>query len=75
MTDGRSVKDEHLVASDNVRRNFVGENVFAQYSPDFKWYYLADQVPEEVILLKIYDSEPTVEAICKFKKSEYFHIT
>ena len=28
-----------------------------KYNPDHKWYYLSNQTPEEVTLIKCYDSE------------------
>lgn len=39
-----------------MRSKYVGENLFAKYSPDYKWYYLSDQTPDEVTLLKIFDT-------------------
>jgi hypothetical protein len=54
--DGKTVKRDDLVASDNIRSKYIGENLFARYSPDYKWHYLSDQAPDEVTLLKIFDS-------------------
>ncbi len=62
VCDGRTTKESDLVAADNIRRDFVGENMFAKHNPDFRWYYLPDQGKEEVLLIKIYDSSPEVES-------------
>ncbi|KAI0764329.1 hypothetical protein BD413DRAFT_482792 [Trametes elegans] len=34
-----------------------GSTYSVRYNPDHKWYYLADQTPDEVTLIKCYDSE------------------
>jgi hypothetical protein len=60
VCDGRTIKEHDLVASDNIRRNNVGENLFARYSPNYRWHYLSNQEKDEVFLLKIYDSKPDV---------------
>lgn len=60
VCDGQTVKSDDLVASDNIRTKYIGENLFAKYSPDYRWYYLSEQEPDEVLLLKIYDSDSKV---------------
>lgn len=54
--DSTTVKKDDLVASDNIRSKYIGENLFAKYSSDYRWYYMSDQLPDEVTLLKIFDS-------------------
>ena len=34
-----------------------GSNFSVRYNPEHKWYYLSNQTPDEVILIKCYDSE------------------
>ena len=34
-----------------------GSNYSVKYNPEHKWYYLSNQTPDEVILIKCYDSE------------------
>ncbi|KAL8882646.1 MAG: hypothetical protein Q9198_000394 [Flavoplaca austrocitrina] len=58
--DGRTVKRDDLIASDNIRSKYIGENLFAKYSPDYRWHYISDQKPDEVTLLKIFDSKDGV---------------
>lgn len=38
-------------------RDRNGENYVMQHSPDHKWYYFPEITPDQVILLKTYDSE------------------
>lgn len=54
-----------LIASDFVRRKYTGETYFAQYNVDQKWFYMSNQEPDEVLMMKIYDSSNDVEAKCK----------
>ena len=35
------------------------------YRPEQKWYYLSEQGPDDVLLLKIFDSSPSVAARCE----------
>jgi len=56
------VQDKDLVECDHVRRKFKGANMYMHHSPGQKWYYFGQQQPEEVLLLKMFDSDPTVEA-------------
>ncbi|KAH9910971.1 uncharacterized protein BXZ73DRAFT_57416 [Epithele typhae] len=52
----------HLDERDLVKANFIypdrnGETYMVWYSAGHRWCYLADQTPEEVTLIKCYDSE------------------
>lgn len=40
----------------------MGETYFAKYNPDQRWYYLSDMEFDDVILVKVYDSDPEVPA-------------
>jgi len=42
------------------RHDWIGQTVSVNYSPSQKWYYLDKQTPEEVTLIKIWDSEEGV---------------
>jgi hypothetical protein len=44
--------------------------MYAHFSPEHKWYYLSQQRPHEVLLLKMFDSDPDVKA-----KSEVFTLS
>ncbi|KAK1765102.1 hypothetical protein QBC33DRAFT_181399 [Phialemonium atrogriseum] len=62
LCDSRTVKQDDLVTCDIVRRRYVGETYFAKYNPDQRWYYLSDMEFDDVILVKVYDSDPEVPA-------------
>lgn len=53
---------QDLVECDHVRRRFKGTAFYAYFNPDHKWYYLGNQTPDEVMFLKIFDSDPSVKA-------------
>ncbi|KAH8592065.1 hypothetical protein B0O99DRAFT_718249 [Bisporella sp. PMI_857] len=64
VCDGSTVDDSILVAVDHVRRDYVGEYFRLIPSAKLKWYYLSKQTKDEVLLLKMYDSSPSVKAKC-----------
>jgi len=60
--DSSSVPDGDLVECDHVRRRFKGANLYAYFGAAHKWYYLGEQRPDEVLLLKMFDSDKGVKA-------------
>lgn len=56
VCDARSVAFDDLVASDLIYPNRVGETYAVSYRPAHRWYYFSKMRPEEVLLLKCYDS-------------------
>ena len=64
ICDSRTVRPSDLIPSDLVRRRFVGESFYARFNPEHRWYYLSDQRPDEVTMLKIYDSDSQIGARC-----------
>lgn len=71
VCDSRSVDEKDLVACDIIRRRYIGETYFGLQNEAQRWAYLSEQMPDEVCLLKIYDSEPAVPARCKFSHFLY----
>jgi hypothetical protein len=57
VCDARAVRPSDLVAVDIVKREYAGETAFALPSPNYKWYYLSHQRPDEVLLFKNFDSK------------------
>jgi len=47
-----------LQPTDLIYPNRTGETYSVRYGPHQKWYYIKDQQPDDVILLKCYESEP-----------------
>jgi len=60
VAEARSVKFEELVPSDLVYPNRVGETYNVLFSPAHRWQYVRQQAPDEVLLLKCYDSRSDV---------------
>ncbi len=65
VMDASSISRADLAENDFVRKKFVGENLFAHFSSEQKWYYLGQHQPEEVMLMKMFDSDETVKASSK----------
>jgi hypothetical protein len=57
LCDARSIDASDLIASDLVYRDKVGETYAFQANPAHRWYYYPTLRPDEVLLLKIYDSQ------------------
>lgn len=65
--DSASMPDDDLIECDQVRRHFRGATMYALDNPGHRWYYLRDQRPEEVVLMKMFDSATDVKAIRRSK--------
>ncbi|MCJ1246226.1 hypothetical protein MMC30_003432 [Trapelia coarctata] len=62
LCDSRTVGYEDLVEADHITRQYAGKAMYGMYDTRHKWYYLNRQSPEEVTFIKIFDSDPDVEA-------------
>jgi hypothetical protein len=60
VAEAQSVRPEELVPSDLVYPNRVGETYNVLFSPAHRWHYIRQQAPNEVLLLKGYDSRTDV---------------
>ncbi|KAK1835679.1 hypothetical protein QBC39DRAFT_388621 [Podospora conica] len=69
VCDPSSVPPRDLAECDHVRRKFKGANMYLHFNPQHKWYYLGRQRPEEVLFLKMFDSDPAVKAQGMFPSS------
>jgi hypothetical protein len=56
LCDARSLDAEDVVPIDLVYRDRVGEILGFLYNPQHRWYYFPSMRPNEVLLLKCYDS-------------------
>jgi hypothetical protein len=56
VCDARTIHPNDLVASDLVYRDKVGEVYAFVHNPAHRWFYFPEVRPDEVILLKIFDS-------------------
>jgi hypothetical protein len=57
VCDARTVRPDQLIGSDLVYPHRVGETYSVKFSPEHQWYYIPDMVPDEILLLKCFDSE------------------
>ncbi|KAI0632423.1 hypothetical protein C8Q77DRAFT_1125635 [Trametes polyzona] len=57
VSDWRSLDEKDLVPTRLVYPDREGGVYGVRYNPNHRWYYLADQTPDEVTLIKCYDSE------------------
>lgn len=60
--DGQSVVPHDLVVFEIHYADRIGENYFAKFSPDHRWYYFPQVTRDEAILIKQWDSAGTMAA-------------
>jgi len=60
IADARSVKARDLIASDLIFRHRKGEIYTLAHDPEQRWLYIPDLPPDEAILIKCWDSDPSV---------------
>ena len=56
VTDARSVAFDDLVATDLIYPDRVGEFYTVKFNPSHRWFYAPRMTPDEVLLLKCFDS-------------------
>lgn len=57
LCDGRTAPLENLVAVDQVTRRFVGDVLYANHDPSYKWYYQSGMTQDEGVLFKSWDTD------------------
>ena len=57
LADAMTVRPEDLIATDQVFPDRVGEIYHLAYDPDQRWYYAPEMTPDEVLLIKGWDSD------------------
>lgn len=58
--DSKSVPDADLVAAEMTEDGFKGEQWVVRHNPNHKWYYKHRLTPDDVLLIKCFDSNTTV---------------
>jgi hypothetical protein len=56
MCDAQSIDPADLIPTDLVYPDKVGETYSFRHNSAHRWYYFPEQAPDEVLLLKIFDS-------------------
>ena len=58
VADYRSIDpDSDLISTRHIYADREGATFSVKYNPGHKWYYLSDQTPDEVTLIKCFDSD------------------
>ena len=60
VADYRTLPHSALVSSRHIYADREGATFAVKHDEGLKWYYLADQTPDEVTLIKCFDSEESV---------------
>jgi hypothetical protein len=60
LGDARSIARADLLPSELRFRHRTGEIYGLAHNPDQRWYYVSEQRPDEVVLIKCWDSDETV---------------
>ncbi|KHO00530.1 uncharacterized protein MAM_01308 [Metarhizium album ARSEF 1941] len=60
VADAGSVADSHLVGAEMTEDDFVGESWVVRHSPDHRWFYKHGMTPQDVLLIKCFDSDGAV---------------
>jgi hypothetical protein len=58
--DARSIAPDDLIASDLIFPHRKGETYAVAFNPGQRWLYVPDLGPEEAMLIKCWDSDPSV---------------
>lgn len=69
VCDARSFSDADLIPSDLVYPHVRGETSSVEFKPNHRWYYLSEQQPDEVLLIRIHDSATDGRARLSFHTS------
>jgi len=64
VCDSRSITGGDFLECDHIRRKYVGSTLFAVYREGYNWYYLEDQNPNELLIMKMFDSDCSVAQNC-----------
>ncbi|RDL30821.1 putative 7 alpha-cephem-methoxylase [Venustampulla echinocandica] len=62
--DGSSVPEGNLIVVDVVRRSFPGESYYPLEGRGYRWHFLNHQTQDEVLFMKMNDSNESVKAKC-----------
>ena len=56
VADAQSVESDDLVATDLVYPDRIGEIYYVKFNPSHRWFYAPAMRPDEVLLIKCFDS-------------------
>ena len=73
LADASSVQQEDLIATDQIFPDWVGEIYNVAHAPSERWYYAPQMAPDEVLLIKGWDSLDDGHA--RFTPHGAFHLS
>ncbi|TLS30919.1 hypothetical protein PpBr36_03512 [Pyricularia pennisetigena] len=59
VADSSTVPDQDLVAAIMVEDDFEGEQWVVRHNPEHRWHYKRSMTPQDVLLIKCFDSDTT----------------
>jgi hypothetical protein len=72
VCDPNSVSPQDLIPKERIRKKYTGESFLASYSESHRWYFLGGQREDEVLVMKIFDSEEGGGARCELNFLAFF---
>ncbi|CAI6070965.1 unnamed protein product [Clonostachys chloroleuca] len=60
VADSNSVPDSDLVGAEMTEDGFVGESWVVRHNPNHRWYFKSGMTPQDVLLIKCFDSNKKV---------------
>ncbi|KAH7075922.1 hypothetical protein BKA63DRAFT_533480 [Paraphoma chrysanthemicola] len=60
VADAKTVPDEDLVEADMTENDFLGKQWVVRHNPSHRWYYKHRMTPQDVLLIKCFDSDTIV---------------
>jgi len=60
VADSKSVPDDDLVEAEMTEENFPGKQWVVRHNPDHRWHYKHRMTPQDVLLIKCFDSDLSV---------------
>ncbi len=77
LIDARTLAPEDLVATDLIFPDRIGEIYSVAYNPEHRWLHFPEMTPEEVLLIKGYDSagyDPAGDGTARFSPHTAFEL-
>ncbi|KAL2431950.1 hypothetical protein ABEF95_004542 [Exophiala dermatitidis] len=62
VCDGSTLSPPKMMVVDHVRRSHIGEAIYPIYDSRYRWHYLSQQRDDEILVMKMFDSEQGVAA-------------
>lgn len=64
VCEADSVTEDDLLECDHIRKKFIGSTVYLTHRDGYKWGYLSGHRSDEILIMKMFDSEDGVSKHC-----------